>query len=189
MGSSLAPSPVYFSSKIRFLCHHKFKFSSNPVLIRPKNPRIFSLPASIAQKDHQLSWCSSDQNGTDEFNGWAVFEPPVKMGKKEKGSISWIRKFLIYIYNLFAFGPLVVFVLISVEEIMIIVKSMPHFFCVVLWLLDILFLESFCFENIVSVRLGFCSKNIGGDWCCGFDCLNWSYCIHFTIKERSAVPD
>lgn len=87
MGFSVAPSPVYFSSKIRFLCHHKFKFSSNPILIRPpKNPRIFSLPASIAQKDLQLSWFASDQNGTDEFNGWAVFEPPVKMGKKEKVS-------------------------------------------------------------------------------------------------------
>lgn len=37
------------------------------------------------------------------------------------------------------------------------------------------------------LEAGFCSKYIGGDWCCSFGCLNWSYCIHFAVKERLAV--
>ncbi|KAL3510867.1 hypothetical protein ACH5RR_030268 [Cinchona calisaya] len=62
------------------------KHKATQAKIVPRNPsRPFSISASIAQKDPQFSWISSNQNGPDYYNGWAVVEAPVKP-KKEIGA-------------------------------------------------------------------------------------------------------
>lgn len=89
MCSSLSPFPLYFSSHFRLLYHRKLKSSSssNPIFIRPRDySRSFYISDSVGQKDLDFSWVSSDQNGPDDYNGWAAVEAPVKPRERKKGA-------------------------------------------------------------------------------------------------------
>ncbi|XP_027151476.1 uncharacterized protein LOC113751611 [Coffea eugenioides] len=89
MCSSLSPFPQYFSSHFRLLYHHKLtsSSSSNPIFIRPRNySKPFYISAAVAQKDLDFSWISSEQNGPDDYNGWAAVGAPVKSRERKKGA-------------------------------------------------------------------------------------------------------
>lgn len=89
MCSFLSPFPLYLSSHFRLLRHHKLtsSSSSNRNFIRPRNyGRPFYISASVAQKDLDFSWVSSEQNDPNDYNGWAVVEAPVKPRERKKGA-------------------------------------------------------------------------------------------------------
>ncbi|KAL2546526.1 hypothetical protein Fot_15759 [Forsythia ovata] len=91
MCSSLSSSSLSLPSNAPLLFQHRFNFSfsANPFFIRPKNPRTFSVSASIAEKNSsvELNWVSWDKNTPDEYNGWAVIveAAPKTIKEKSKG--------------------------------------------------------------------------------------------------------
>lgn len=74
-------------SKAPFSLHHRFTFSAsgNPLCIRTRNPKSFSISASIAEKNSalELSW---DRDASDDYNGWAVVEEDISKPVGRKGN-------------------------------------------------------------------------------------------------------
>ncbi|XP_059648625.1 uncharacterized protein LOC132294692 [Cornus florida] len=89
MCSSVSPpSSLFLPNNTHFLYHRgnvSVPNSSHSILIsvRSRNPKS-SLSASVAEKNLEVSWFSTERSTVDDYGGWAIVEAPIQ-NKKKKG--------------------------------------------------------------------------------------------------------
>ncbi|KAF5727769.1 hypothetical protein HS088_TW22G01466 [Tripterygium wilfordii] len=61
---------------------------TNSAFSIPQKPRFLRLSASPPQRNLELSWFSPGPNATEDYNGWAVVEAPLRSNQREKKGLS-----------------------------------------------------------------------------------------------------